>query len=175
MKISFTLLQGLLHQLKNDQLVFYRGGGVMGDYEYQLTEMGRERARRLSEHCSYFGSAPVTLADYIASVASQSLTRQHPTAEDLHNAFHDLLLDKKMLDRLGPAINSGRGLFLYGAAGNGSKPLDIAVAGNGRFLYAADPGNGSVDMFRITHDGGLTNLGTVNGGLALFAQGIAAR
>ena len=68
-KISFTLLQPLLHQLKADQLVFFRGGGVMGDYEYQLTEMGRERARRLSEHCSYFGAAPVSLADYIASVA----------------------------------------------------------------------------------------------------------
>jgi len=122
-KISFTLLQGLLHQLKTDQLVYYRGGGVMGDYEYQLTEMGRERARRLSEHCSYFGSAPVTLAEYIASVAAQSLTHQHPTAEDLHKAFQDLLLDKKMLDRLGPAINSGRGLFLYGAAGNGKTSI----------------------------------------------------
>ncbi|MHB8746935.1 MAG: lactonase family protein [Gammaproteobacteria bacterium] len=72
-------------------------------------------------------------------------------------------------------LRSGQVALLNGAAGSGSKPLDIAVAGNGLFLYAADPGNGSVDMFRITHDGGLTNLGTVNGGLALFAQGIAAR
>ncbi|HEY2837620.1 MAG TPA: AAA family ATPase [Pirellulales bacterium] len=122
-KISFTLLQGLLHQLKADQLVYYRGGGVMGDYEYQLTEMGRERARRMAEHCSYSGAAPVALSEYIASVGAQSLTCQHPTADDLHKAFHDLLLDKKMLDRLGPAINSGRGLFLYGAAGNGKTSI----------------------------------------------------
>ena len=28
-----------------------------------------------------------------------------------------------MLDRLGPAINSGRGLFLYGAPGNGKTSI----------------------------------------------------
>jgi hypothetical protein len=33
----------------------------MNDFQYQLTDLGRERARRYSEHCTYFGSAPVTL------------------------------------------------------------------------------------------------------------------
>lgn len=73
------------------------------------------------------------------------------------------------------ALRDGRVSLLNGAAGTGSKPLDLAVAGNGLFLYAADPGNGSIDMFRIAQDGSLTNLGTANAGLALFAQGIAAR
>ena len=95
----------------------------MNDFQYQLSELGRERARRYAQHCSYFGSAPVALKDYIASVNAQSLTKQHPTAESLHLAFADLLLNKKMLDRLGPAINSGRGLFLYGAPGNGKTSI----------------------------------------------------
>lgn len=122
-KLPFKLIEGLLHQLKSEQMVYYRGTATMGDYEYQLTDMGRERARRYSEHCAYFGAAPVSLSDYIDSVGAQSLTNQHPTAEDLRRAFNDLLLNKRILDRLGPAINSGRGLFLYGAPGNGKTSI----------------------------------------------------
>ena len=44
----------------------------MNDYQYQLTDLGRERARRYSQHCTYFGAAPVSLADYVASVKAQS-------------------------------------------------------------------------------------------------------
>jgi len=59
----------------------------------------------------------------VASVEAQSLTRQHPSPDALNRAFDDLLLNKKMLDRLGPAVNSGRGLFLYGAPGNGKTSI----------------------------------------------------
>jgi hypothetical protein len=34
-------------------------------------------------------------------------------------AFNDVVLDAKMLDCLGPALNSGRAMFLYGPAGTG--------------------------------------------------------
>jgi predicted ATPase with chaperone activity len=59
----------------------------------------------------------------VASVAAQSLSTQHPTVAELHGAFEDLLINKNMLRRLGPAINSGRGLFLYGAPGNGKTSI----------------------------------------------------
>ena len=41
----------------------------MNDFQYQLTDLGRERARRYCDHCTYFGAAPVSLKDYVASVA----------------------------------------------------------------------------------------------------------
>jgi len=122
-KLPFVLIDEMLQRMKNDQLVVHRGATPMNDYQYQLTDLGRERARRLAEHCSYFGTAPVALKDYIASVRSQSLTLQHPTSEALRRAFDELLLSPKILDRLGPAINSGRGLFLYGAPGNGKTSI----------------------------------------------------
>jgi predicted ATPase with chaperone activity len=122
-RLPFKLIDPLMRQMKTDQLVVYSASAPMNDYEYQLTEVGRERARRYSEECTYFGAAPVTLNDYIASVTAQSLTKQHPTVHDLRVAFGDLLINKKMLDRLGPAINSGRGLFLYGAPGNGKTSI----------------------------------------------------
>ena len=56
--------------MKADQLVVHKGSAPMNDYLYQLTDIGRERARRLAEHCTYFGAAPVSLKDYIAGVTS---------------------------------------------------------------------------------------------------------
>jgi hypothetical protein len=121
--LPFLLVDELLRQLKNEQLIVHRGSAAMNDYLYQLTDMGRERGRRLASHCTYFGAAPVSLKDYIDSVKAQSLTIQHPTVADLHRAFADLLINKGMLRRLGPAINSGRGLFLFGAPGNGKTSI----------------------------------------------------
>ena len=74
-------------------------------------------------------------------------------------------------------LNRRRGslILLTGADGTGNKPIDLAITKNGKFLYALDPGNGTVDMFQIKADGSLTNLGALAGGLSIFAQGIAAR
>jgi DNA-binding PadR family transcriptional regulator len=122
-KLPFALIEGLLRQLKSEQLVVYRSSTVMNDYIYQLTDLGRERSQRYSAHCTYFGAAPVSLTDYIASVRAQSLSNQHPTQDALKQAFADLLINPHMLDRLGPAVNSGRGLFLYGSPGNGKTSI----------------------------------------------------
>ena len=123
LKLPYRMIDPLLHTLKNDRLLAHKGAASMNDYVYQLTELGRERGKKFSDHCKYFGSAPVPLTAYIESVRCQTLTDQHPTEDDLQRAFEDLLIDKKMLLRLGPAINSGRGLFLYGAPGNGKTSI----------------------------------------------------
>lgn len=122
-KLPFVMVERVLREMKHDQLVAYRNSAPMNDYVHQLTEIGRERAKRLVDHCSYFGAAPVSLQDYVESVRAQSLTKQHPTCDDLRRAFQDLLISPKMLARLGPAINSGRGLFLHGAPGNGKTSI----------------------------------------------------
>ena len=122
-KLPFVLIDELLRKMKNEQLVGHRGAAPMNDYQYQLTDLGSERARRYAQYCTYFGAAPVALKDYIPAVEVQSLAGQHPTREDLHRAFEDLLLNKSMLERLGPAINSGRGLFLFGPPGNGKTSI----------------------------------------------------
>jgi hypothetical protein len=122
-RMPFILIEPLLRQLKFDQLLVYRGSAPANDYVYQLTDLGRERARRLMDYCTYFGSAPVSLMDYILSIKAQSLENQHPSPDDLKRAFNDILVGERMLRRLGPAINSGRGLFLYGKAGNGKTTI----------------------------------------------------
>jgi hypothetical protein len=118
-KLPFLLLEGLLRRLKSDQLVVYRGSNELNDYQYQLTDLGR---------CTYYGSAPVSLNEYIESVNAQSLRNLCPTHNDLEKAFSDMLVNRRMLDRLGPAVNSGRGMFLYGSPGNGKTSIARRVS-----------------------------------------------
>jgi 6-phosphogluconolactonase len=60
-------------------------------------------------------------------------------------------------------------------AAPGSKPIDMAVTADGRFLYVLNAADGTVGAFRISPFGTLRNLGTVQGLPPLFAQGIAVR
>jgi hypothetical protein len=121
--LPFGLLAPIFNDLKTLQLVAYRNATSMGDYEYILTDLGRERARRYSEECTYFGAAPVSLKEYVQSVKAQTITNFSTTNADLKRAFFDLIINDSMLRRLGPAINSGRGMFLFGPAGNGKTSI----------------------------------------------------
>ncbi len=135
-KLPFRLIDPLLQMMKQNQLIAFRNAAMINDYIYQPTNKGRERAKKLSEYCTYFGAAPVTLQQYLHSVSEQTLANQQPSEEDLARAFEDLLIDQRMLLRLGPAINSGRGLFLFGAPGNGKTSIAERVTkAFGEFIW----------------------------------------
>lgn len=117
--LPFRVIEPILSNLKNEMQVAYRRTAAAGDYEYVLTDAGSDRARRMMEVCTYAETAPVPLEDYVSSTAVQSLGRHRITAQHLHEAFFDLMMEEFVFDRLGPAITAGRGMFLYGAPGNG--------------------------------------------------------
>jgi len=121
--LPFRTIEPLLAFLKTEMQLAYRKTAAAGDYEYVLTEAGAERARRYMQTCTYAETAPVPIADYIESVTAQSLTRVYIGPQQLEVAFRDMLLEPLMLDSLGPAINAGRGMFLYGAPGNGKTSI----------------------------------------------------
>src|SRR4051812_24652701 len=56
-RLPFLLIEDLMRQMKHDHLLVHRGAAPMNDYVYQLTDMGRERARRHTSYCTYFGAA----------------------------------------------------------------------------------------------------------------------
>jgi hypothetical protein len=122
-KLPFGIVDAILKRAKQDQLVAYGSTAEMGDYEFMITELGRERARRYTQECTYFGAAPVCFNDYLKAMELQSIAKQEATESDLKEAFSDLIINHKMLDRLGPAVNSGRGMFLFGEAGNGKTSI----------------------------------------------------
>lgn len=126
--LPFPLVDPLMKGLKQEQLVAFKGAAAMGDYEFTITELGRERAHRYAQECSYIGAAPVCLPDYLNAMAAQSIAKQEATEEDLKEAFSDLVLNKQILERLGPAVNSGRGMFLFGEPGNGKTSIAERIA-----------------------------------------------
>ena len=93
------------------------------DVKNALSEAGRSRARKLLDESMYVGAAPVPLEYYIESVKAQSITTENASVQEVRAAFSDVLISEQMQRRLGPAINSGRGLFLYGAPGNGKTTI----------------------------------------------------
>ncbi|MCA8992894.1 MAG: AAA family ATPase [Planctomycetaceae bacterium] len=122
-KLPFSFLFPLLKQWKQEQLLTYKNAAEMGDYIFAITENGRERARRYVQECTYCGAAPVPLLDYLKAMEAQTIAGKEATEADLHEAFSDLLIDETMFNRLGPAINSGRGMFLFGEPGNGKTSI----------------------------------------------------
>ena len=122
-RLSFRLITPILAKLKSQQMIVYSSTTSVNDYVYVLSEAGRERARRYLQKTTYFGAAPVTLSEYIQAVKLQSVEQQHPTREQLQKAFSDLLISPEMLSKLGPAVNSGRGMFLFGYPGNGKTSI----------------------------------------------------
>lgn len=135
-KLPFRLIEPLLTRLKMEQNVAYKGSTSTNDYVYVLTETGRAIARNHVSDCTYYGACPVPLEQYIESVQLQTIEGQYPKKQDLENAFQDLLINPKMLDRLGPAVASGRGMFLYGFPGNGKTSIAERVTGAfGKYLW----------------------------------------
>lgn len=121
--LPFSIVENIIKHLRDEQLVALKGAAEAGDYDYVLSEKGRERAAEYSNDSTYFGAAPVCLADYLNAMAAQSIAGQEVTDTDLKRAFSDLVINPAMLDRLGPAINSGRGMFLFGQPGNGKTSI----------------------------------------------------
>jgi predicted ATPase with chaperone activity len=121
--LPFGILEERFQRLRSRQILTHKGSAPLNDYIYTLTEEGREHAQRLHAASAYVGPAPVPLADYINAVEAQTITAESPQKEQLEAAFQDISINTEMFNRLGPAINSGAGLFLYGPPGNGKTTL----------------------------------------------------
>jgi predicted ATPase with chaperone activity len=61
-------------------------------------------------------------------VNRQSLGNMTVDEATIREAFAHLVVNKRMLDRLGPAANSARSLFLYGPPGNGKTTYSEGIA-----------------------------------------------
>jgi hypothetical protein len=121
--LPFPLAEKVLHELKTERLLVFRNAARLSDYLYEITDLGLQRAAQLSAQCSYCGAVPITLEDYTASVAAQSLNHIRPSAESVRRALADLTVSQEMIARLGRAIACGWGLFLHGAPGNGKTSI----------------------------------------------------
>jgi len=128
-KLPQKMIEPLLRRLKEEQQIVYKGMGSLNDYIHEITEVGAVRARRFAEKNTHYGAAPVSIKDYIAAVEAQSIDKDKPSVHKLREAFAGLTLGDDLLNRVGRAIHSGRGLFLYGSPGNGKTSIAERITG----------------------------------------------
>ncbi len=121
--LPLGVLEDRYQKLRTRQILTHKGAAALNDYVYALTDQGREYAQHLIDLCAYSGPAPVPLSEYVTSVDAQTITAEAPKRHHLEHAFQDISVDPAMFARMGPAVNSGAGLFLYGAPGNGKTTL----------------------------------------------------
>ncbi|WP_442482432.1 AAA family ATPase [Aeoliella sp. SH292] len=117
------LVSASLEHLRQELLVGIKQSVGVGDYLYQLTEAGFNRARQYAARSNYVGAAPVPLAAYQAAIRHQSIQNTKLRLDQLAAAFADLKLQARMLSRLAQAIADGRGMFLFGNPGNGKTTI----------------------------------------------------
>ncbi|MDI6793557.1 MAG: ATP-binding protein [bacterium] len=124
------IIEEVLRFLKDEKLCEIKGGTTYFPFSwrYELTERGRARAAEALKDNSYVGPAPVALSDY-SSVVKKDKLRETPVSKDaLIDAFSRLVLDPRIIDLLGPAVNSSKSIFLYGPPGNGKTCIAEGMA-----------------------------------------------
>jgi hypothetical protein len=112
----------MLESLKREKLVEVKSSQMglgEGSYQYAITGAGITRAREALERSQYAGPAPVPIEAYNESIRRQSRARLPVTGATMRQLVSQLVLSESIFQRLGPALNSGTSIFLYGPPGNG--------------------------------------------------------
>jgi len=118
--LSGSIVERVLNFLRSEARVEVRPTrDASRALSYALTDRGRAAALDAMMRSGYIGAAPVPLKRYAQIVRAQTVHSRTVTQREMHAAFHDVALDRELLDKLGPSLNSGRAIFLYGAAGTG--------------------------------------------------------
>lgn len=104
-----------------------RGASPTAELRYQLTESGRARALEALQQSEYYGPMPVPMESYWKQTARQSIGDAEISQERLEGSMGHLVLPEGMLDQLGPAVNSGRSVLLYGPPGNGKSSISNGI------------------------------------------------
>ncbi len=153
MRVPYSILDLLIQHGRVEKLLEVRGASGAGNagYRYALTDLGRDRANQFFELSRYVGPAPVPLVQYNAYVRACMAAKPYLNRDRLATGFGNLVVSKGMFDQLGPAVNSGKSLFLYGAPGNGKTVLAEGIGrayGDQMFMpYAIDVDGQTITMY----------------------------
>lgn len=113
---------GIMEQLKREKMLEVKssqGGLGEGAYTYGITGAGIERAREALERSQYAGPAPVPFEVYNEAIRRQKTGRMQVTTRTMRQILSQMVLSESTFQRLGPALNSGTSIFMYGPPGNG--------------------------------------------------------
>jgi predicted ATPase with chaperone activity len=131
-KLPFlNVIDKVLEFLKLEEyvdIVGAEGGFSERSFQYVIASKGRAKVQEVLDRNQYAGPAPVPLDQYIEMVRVQSVGEMIIDQSAIRQAFSHLVVSDKMLDKVGPAANSARSLFLYGPPGNGKTTIAEGIS-----------------------------------------------
>lgn len=125
-----SVVDNIVDSLKKEKFLEVKGSSMglgEGSYQYGITEAGIKRAREALERSQYAGPAPVPIEEYNKAIRRQSLGKLNVSRRLLGNYLSELVLSEEIYNRVGPAINSGTSIFIYGPPGNGKTSIARAI------------------------------------------------
>lgn len=122
--------------MQDEKWIEVRGSKSINEaaYEYIISQKGSSKAQEVLGRSTYAGPCPVTLPQYVYAMKSQY---RRPTVQrdGLLEAFQGLVVDDNILDKIGPAMNSGKAIFMHGPPGNGKTTFATRAA---RYMLGED-------------------------------------
>ena len=120
--LAGPIVTEILNFMREEARIEVRGvatDGTAGNLRYALTDRGRASAHDALSRGGYLGPAPVPLKDYVEVAKAQTVHGSQITADRMNKAFENVVLRDSIRGQVGPALNSGRAIFIYGPAGTG--------------------------------------------------------
>src|SRR5262245_29866452 len=153
--LPFKIVEEGIRFLKDMKLIEVTGGELIGrvSYKFDLTDLGRQRAHDATQQCAYVGPAPVPLEDYVEQTYRQAVTGLACTPEALRACFSHLVLKEELFNAIGPAIISGKSVFIYGPPGNGKTAMARAI---GEFMNRS--GGAIYIPYALQAEGGIITI-----------------
>jgi hypothetical protein len=130
-KLPYNLVLDLVRMAVDRQLLHNLGTRYSSnplDLSYAFTEEGRRWTVAALEQMRYTGPAPVTLEEFANQVNLQKITNERITYDRLRNSLGELVFEDSIVESVGPALNSGRAILLYGPPGNGKTSVALSFA-----------------------------------------------
>lgn len=125
-----SIVDKIVDSLKREKFIEVKASTMglgEGSYQYGITQAGINRAREALERSQYADAAPVPLEDYNNAIRRQSLGKLNVSPRALRSYLSELILSEDIINRVGPAINSGTSVFIYGPPGNGKTSIARAI------------------------------------------------
>ncbi|MEE8545836.1 MAG: ATP-binding protein [Alphaproteobacteria bacterium] len=131
MRLPYNVIKTLLDDAvkkKYVQSMGTEGEGGLADIRYTLSERGRQESVEALNRSLYIGPAPVSLTAYQERTLQQRISNEQLNAQAVRDCFSDLIVPEHFIRKIGPAVNSGHTMLLYGQPGNGKTSIATRLA-----------------------------------------------
>ncbi|MFQ5953517.1 MAG: hypothetical protein ACE5JZ_00465, partial [Kiloniellales bacterium] len=158
LKLPPVIVQRLLQHAQVRQWIEALGSSARPNtttgMQFALSANGRQRAVEALAQQAYVGPTPVPLSAFQAQVKKQPITRDRIDSQALSEGLSHLVTPDRLLDKLGPAVNSGQSILLHGPPGNGKSSIAAGIGRSFRQLiyvpYCLEVGGQIIKVFDPT-------------------------